>query len=64
MDETAEGRLIWPIACTVAGMKKLNDWPTFPQIIVNGELFGGLDILNESIETGEFAEVKAGLVAA
>lgn len=42
-------------------MKKLNDWPTFPQIIVNGELFGGLDILKESIETGEFAEVKKGL---
>lgn len=27
------------------GLKKLNDWPTFPQIIVNGELIGGLDIL-------------------
>ncbi|KAG8906391.1 monothiol glutaredoxin grx4 [Tulasnella sp. 403] len=43
------------------GMKKLNDWPTFPQLIIDGELFGGLDILRESIETGEFAEVKAGL---
>ncbi|KAG8960428.1 monothiol glutaredoxin grx4 [Tulasnella sp. 408] len=43
------------------GMKKLNDWPTFPQIIVNGELFGGLDILKESIETGEFEGVKAEL---
>ncbi|KAG8969102.1 monothiol glutaredoxin grx4 [Tulasnella sp. 419] len=45
------------------GMKKLNDWPTFPQIIVNGELFGGLDILNESILTGEFDQVKADLKA-
>lgn len=26
-------------------LKVLNDWPTFPQIIVNGELIGGLDIL-------------------
>ena len=42
-------------------MKKLNDWPTFPQIIVNGELFGGLDILKESIESGEFTGIKAGL---
>lgn len=25
-------------------LKKLNDWPTFPQIIVKGELVGGLDI--------------------
>ncbi len=30
-------------------MKKLNDWPTFPQIIVNGELIGGLDILKVSL---------------
>jgi hypothetical protein len=28
-----------------SGLKQLNDWPTFPQIIVNGELIGGLDIL-------------------
>lgn len=28
-------------------MKTLNDWPTFPQVIVNGELIGGLDILKE-----------------
>ena len=26
-------------------LKRINDWPTFPQIIVNGELIGGLDIL-------------------
>lgn len=29
------------------GMKKLNSWPTFPQIIIKGELVGGLDILKE-----------------
>jgi len=34
-------------AFLVSEMKKLNDWPTFPQIIVNGELIGGLDILKE-----------------
>ena len=28
-------------------LKKINDWPTFPQIIVNGELIGGLDIVKE-----------------
>lgn len=42
------------------GLKKLNDWPTFPQIIVNGELIGGLDILKESIESGEFSEMLQG----
>ncbi|KAH7106409.1 glutaredoxin [Auriculariales sp. MPI-PUGE-AT-0066] len=36
------------------GLKKLNDWPTFPQIIVKGELVGGLDIVKEMVESGEF----------
>ncbi|KAG9101055.1 monothiol glutaredoxin grx4 [Ceratobasidium sp. UAMH 11750] len=40
-----------------AGLKVLNNWPTFPQIIVNGELIGGLDVLKESIESGEFQEI-------
>jgi glutaredoxin-related protein len=31
-------------------MKKLNSWPTFPQIIIKGELVGGLDILKEMIQ--------------
>lgn len=42
------------------GMKKLNDWPTFPQIFVQGQLIGGLDILKEQIETGEFKELLHG----
>ncbi|WWC60495.1 Grx4 family monothiol glutaredoxin [Kwoniella dejecticola CBS 10117] len=41
-------------------LKKVNDWPTFPQIIVRGELIGGLDILREMIESGEFQEVLNG----
>lgn len=45
-------------------MKKLNDWPTFPQIFVQGELIGGLDILKEQIETGEFKELLTGPGAA
>lgn len=38
------------------GLKKLNDWPTFPQLIINGELVGGLDIVQEMISNGELAE--------
>ena len=41
------------------GLKVLNNWPTFPQIILNGELVGGLDVLKESIESGEFQEMIA-----
>jgi len=38
------------------GLKALNDWPTFPQIIVNGELIGGLDVVQEMAESGELQE--------
>lgn len=37
------------------GLKKLNDWPTYPQLIVKGELVGGLDIVQEMIGSGELA---------
>jgi len=43
----------------VAGLKTYNNWPTFPQLIVGGELVGGLDILKEMVENGEFKEVVA-----
>lgn len=39
------------------GLKKLNDWPTFPQLIVKGELVGGLDIVQEMINSGELKEL-------
>ena len=35
------------IAQMVTELKKINDWPTFPQIVVHGELIGGLDIVKE-----------------
>ncbi|KAK2467232.1 hypothetical protein APHAL10511_000781 [Amanita phalloides] len=41
------------------GLKKLNDWPTFPQLIINGELVGGLDIAQEMVNSGELAELVA-----
>ncbi|KAI0090225.1 glutaredoxin [Irpex rosettiformis] len=40
-----------------ARLKTLNDWPTFPQLIVSGEFVGGLDIVQEMVENGEFDEV-------
>jgi len=36
------------------GLKELFNWPTYPQVYVNGELIGGLDIIKELIESGEF----------
>jgi glutaredoxin-related protein len=37
----------------------LNDWPTFPQLIIKGELVGGLDIVQEMAENGELKEALA-----
>ncbi|EPQ53900.1 glutaredoxin [Gloeophyllum trabeum ATCC 11539] len=39
------------------GLKVVNNWPTFPQLIVNGEFVGGLDIIQEMIENGEFEDI-------
>ena len=39
------------------GLKTYSDWPTYPQLYVNGELVGGLDIVKEMIEDdGDLAE--------
>jgi len=43
------------------GMKKLNDWPTFPQIIIDGDLFGDLGVLKQSIADAEFYSIKGAL---
>lgn len=31
------------------GLKELSDWPTYPQLYMNGELQGGLDIIRDSV---------------
>jgi Grx4 family monothiol glutaredoxin len=39
------------------GLKKFSNWPTYPQLYVNGELVGGLDIINELVEAEEFLDL-------
>src|SRR6266516_5015750 len=34
----------------------ISDWPTIPQLFVNGELVGGADIVTEMYETGELSQ--------
>jgi Grx4 family monothiol glutaredoxin len=41
------------------GMKTYANWPTFPQLYVEGELLGGCDIILEMNENGELKEVSA-----
>jgi Grx4 family monothiol glutaredoxin len=38
------------------GLKTYSDWPTFPQLYVQGNLVGGLDIVKEMAEGGNLKE--------
>ena len=35
------------------GIKDFSNWPTIPQLYVQGEFLGGCDIVKEMFETGE-----------
>src|ERR687884_803135 len=37
-------------------LSALSNWPTIPQLFVDGQLVGGCDIVTEMYETGELAE--------
>jgi len=39
------------------GLKKFSNWPTFPQLYIEGKLVGGLDIVKELAEQGELEEL-------
>ena len=39
------------------GLKEYSKWPTYPQLYVNGELVGGLDIVREMHEDGSLGEI-------
>lgn len=39
------------------GLKDFFDWPTFPMLVVKGELVGGCDILMEMHQNGELKTV-------
>jgi monothiol glutaredoxin len=44
-----------------AGLKEYSDWPTFPQLYVNGELIGGSDIVVQMFESGELQKELSNL---
>jgi monothiol glutaredoxin len=41
------------------GIKEFSDWPTIPQLYVNGEFVGGSDIMMEMYESGELQQIFA-----
>jgi monothiol glutaredoxin len=41
------------------GIKDYSNWPTVPQLYVNGEFIGGCDIMREMYQSGELQQVFA-----
>jgi monothiol glutaredoxin len=39
------------------GIKEFANWPTIPQLYVNGEFVGGCDIMREMYESGELQQL-------
>ncbi|BAY61366.1 glutaredoxin-like protein [Calothrix brevissima NIES-22] len=39
------------------GIKEYSNWPTIPQIYINGQFIGGSDILIEMYQSGELQEL-------
>jgi monothiol glutaredoxin len=40
-----------------ANLPRYSNWPTFPQLFINGELIGGCDITLELYESGELERI-------
>lgn len=38
-------------------LKKYSNWPTYPQLYVNGELIGGCDIAMQMLQSGELQKL-------
>ena len=43
------------------GIKQYANWPTIPQLYVNGEFVGGADILREMYQSGELQKLLEGI---
>jgi monothiol glutaredoxin len=41
------------------GIKEFSNWPTIPQLYVNGEFVGGCDIMREMYQSGELQQLLA-----
>ncbi|KAF2301701.1 hypothetical protein GH714_028721 [Hevea brasiliensis] len=39
------------------GLKEYSNWPTFPQLYIDGEFYGGCDITVEAYKSGELQEL-------
>ena len=47
-----------------ANLPKVSEWPTFPQLFINGELIGGCDIIEELMSSGELGRMASDVAGA
>ena len=40
-----------------SNLPTISDWPTFPQLFINGDLIGGSDIMTEMNDSGTLKEI-------
>jgi monothiol glutaredoxin len=45
------------------GIKEFSNWPTIPQVYIDGKFIGGCDIVRELYESGELRELVKAAVA-
>lgn len=45
------------------GIKEYANWPTIPQLYINGEFIGGCDIMQEMFQSGELSKLLEGVNA-
>ena len=43
------------------GIKEYANWPTIPQLYINGEFIGGSDIMREMYQSGELQKLLEGV---
>ena len=43
-------------------IKVFSNWPTLPQVFINGEFIGGCDIVTEMYDSGELKEKLSGKI--
>ncbi len=46
------------------GIKQYANWPTIPQLYINGEFVGGCDIMREMYQSGELQKSLEGVASA
>ena len=44
-------------------LPRFSNWPTFPQVFIDGELVGGCDIVLDLYQSGELQKMASGEVA-